>query len=194
VNVLGVVLAAGASTRLGRPKQSVVIAGRPLLGRAVDAIRRSKCRRVAVVLGSEADRLRDLVPSGITILYNDDWREGLASSVRVVVDHALGTAMPPDAILFTVCDQPALEATVLDRLIDSWTPSRPWAVAAGYAGTLGVPALFDRRAFDDLSALSGDRGARDLLRRDSSRVVVVDWPDGARDVDDPEDPDFRLSR
>ena len=193
MNVVAVVLAAGASRRLGRAKQEVPFEGRALLTRAVDAALGSRCQEVIVVLGCEADRLARLVPAGADVLRNDGWKEGIASSIRLAVEHIRGRSEPPAAIVLAVCDQPALDEDVLDRLIATWERANCWAVAARYEGNPGVPALFDRRAFSELVELRGDRGARDLLRRDPARVVAVDWPEGARDLDRPKDLDSGLS-
>ena len=102
----------------------------------------------------------------------------------------LHTWLEPDAAVLAGCDQPALSADVLRRLIEAYRDRKDPAAtmaACAYAGILGVPALFARGEFGRLAVLEGDRGARDLLRERPGRVVRVPWPEGARDVDRPAD-------
>lgn len=177
-----VILAAGASTRLGQPKQLLEFRGEALLHRTARIALRF-CEPVLVVLGFKAERmqgvLRDLP---VRCVRNLDWEEGMGSSLRVAV-----TALPLDAraALFLVCDQPALEETLLERFLQLHREHPGRRIASGYGGTRGIPALLPCQDFDALLALRGDRGARGLLLDEA--VLEVAFPGGELDLDVPAD-------
>ena len=182
MSIPAVILAAGASRRLGRPKQLVELAGESLLRRAVRAAL-AECSPVLVVLGSGAAALEaHLAGLPVTIVPNPEWEEGMAASLR----HGVA-ALPAgsEAALFLVCDQLQVDAALLRRLLSAHR-ARPGAVVTcAYAGTRGTPSLFPARCFPELLELRGDRGARGLLHGDD--VALVPFPGGERDVDVPED-------
>jgi molybdenum cofactor cytidylyltransferase len=182
------ILAAGSSRRLGRPKQAIEIGGRPLLTRAAEAAIEAGCRQVLVILGDRARSLSALVPPGARRVVNPRYAEGMGSTIRVALDEIGREEVPPDGLLLAVCDQPALDARILREVLETWDRTgRPYAAACTYGDTIGTPAVFAPEAFPELAAMSGDRGARGLLRRSADRVVRVSWPAGARDVDLPSD-------
>ena len=154
--VVALVLAAGASRRLGTPKQSLVFEGETLLERAT-RIAREVADEVIVVTRED----------------NPEADEGMASSNRVGVRRA-----GPDArILITLCDQPLVTAEHLRALLAIDAP----IVATGYAGIAGVPAVFAPELVPELLALRGDVGARAIIERHGAEVVVFE--DAAFDVD-----------
>lgn len=175
-----VILAAGASSRLGRPKQIVCARGVPLVRIAARAARASACALVGVVVGAhEAVTRRALEGVDVTILANAAWEEGMASSVRVAA--AWAQERECDALVLVLCDQPRLSGRHIDRLLAvHLATSAP--VASRYQGVLGVPAVFGAATFPDLLGLCGDEGARRLLRG-TPHVTAVDWSDGAEVVD-----------
>jgi molybdenum cofactor cytidylyltransferase len=184
VSIAALVLAAGSSRRLGHPKQLLSFGGRPLVRIIADRARASTCDRVIVVLGANANAIAPaLRGADVETVVNRDWPEGIASSIRCGVVWAEGESC--SAVLVLVCDQPALDAVHIDRLVAAYRAGSP-RVASRYAGTLGVPALFDRTSFPDLRGLRGDEGARHILRvaRD---VAAVDWEPGSVDIDTNED-------
>ena len=184
--IAAVVLAAGASSRLGRPKALVPFEGRPLIRVAVTAATDGGCRPVLVVLGSDAETIRQSVgDSAVQYVINEDWREGMASSIRAGI-RALG-APAPDGVLLLACDQPHLTPDIVRELCGRFGQGGVSAVACAYAGTIGIPALFGRSRFDELLELRGDRGARSVLERNPECLATLDWPSGAFDVDRPQD-------
>jgi molybdenum cofactor cytidylyltransferase len=173
--IAAVVLAAGASTRLGEPKQLVKLAGETLLERAVRTAREAGCGPVVVVLGAEQERVRAGCALGDAVTaVNDEWREGMASSIRVGIRTLLANAGDVDGAVVMTCDQPAVTAAHLRALMASGT-----VTASGYAGRRGVPAYFPAAAFAGLMALRGDAGARELL----VGAGVVELAGGELDVD-----------
>jgi len=184
VNVAAVILAAGASRRMGQPKQLLPFDGQSLLRRTTAAALTAGCDPVVVALGALRNRLRDEL-SGLPaiVLDNPDWEQGHGTSMRCGLT-AIGTA---DAVMFLVCDQPFLDAEHLKCLIDAWRESGLPMAASAYAGAIGVPALFDASCFADLRQLPPESGAKVLLLRHRERVTTVSFPGGAFDVDTPED-------
>ena len=181
-SVPAIILAAGASRRLGRPKQLVRVAGETLLRRAVRAAL-AGCAPVLVVVGSRAGEMEaHLAGLAVTLVANPDWEEGMASSIRAGI-----RALPPgaEAALLLVCDQRAVDGDLVRRLLEARRARPDAVVACGYGGVRGTPSLFPARCFPALLALRGDRGARDQLRGDD--VTVVPFPGGERDLDRPED-------
>jgi len=180
-----IVLAAGPSSRFGSPKQLVRVAGRPLLHTAVTRASEVTGNALIVVLGAGAAELAPLLKhSPGSVAVNQDWREGLGSSIRAGVARLPATCT---GVLLLLADQAAVSADDLKRLAGAWRKQPQYIVAALYAGTSGVPAIFPRSSFRELSELRGDVGARALLRRNSDRVVRVPMPSAAIDVDTPED-------
>ena len=196
--VVGVVLlAAGASSRLPGPKQLLRHEGTTLLRRAAEAAVAARCGPVVVVLPAGAAPMRaELAGLEVRIVENSDAPKGLSTSVRAGLD-ALDAAAASagrsgsgaDAALFMTCDQPLVTAQVLGKLVAAYAAGRPRAVACEYAGTVGVPALFDRSLFGELRALAGDRGAKGVLERHLPEAVRVPFEGGSLDIDTPSDAD-----
>ena len=177
-----IVLAAGGSRRLGRPKQLVRHRQRALLLRAVDAAEAVVPGRIVVVLGADAPRLRAMLRRNrcraVTVT-NSRWRQGLAGSLQTGLAAAPSSAR---AVLVTLCDQPAVNAVVLRRLVDAWRRRPNIAAAARYARGIGVPAILPSKLWRQLRVLEGDVGARAILRA-LSEVSAVDMPEAELDID-----------
>jgi molybdenum cofactor cytidylyltransferase len=184
------VLAAGASSRLPGPKQLVRFHGISLLRRAAQAAVGTACGPVVVVIGAASGRLRpELADLDVRVVENDRWAEGVSTSIRTGLD-ALESADLLEAVLITTCDQPEVTAELLRQIVGAFLqprPTRPPAVACVYAGTVGVPALFDRSLFADLRALERDQGAKGILERRLHEIVRIPFEPGAVDIDTPED-------
>jgi molybdenum cofactor cytidylyltransferase len=180
-----IVLAAGASTRFGSPKQLARVGGRPLLQIAVERAVEVIGRAVTVVLGAHA---AEIVPvlrnSPASIVINRNWNEGQASSVRAGVAQLPGSCA---GVLLLLADQAAVSSADLARLADAWGRQPEYIVAAQYAGTVGAPTIFPRASFAALMQLRGDHGAQALLRSNPDRVVRVPLARAATDIDTPHD-------
>jgi len=183
------VLAAGASTRLGQPKQLVRIGGRPVLhgvvSRAAAIGGHTVTVAVTVVIGAHAaDLTRLLAQTPASVVVNRHWQEGMASSIRC------GLAAVPagaESVLILLGDQVAVTTDDLKRLVNACQGQEGMIVAATYDQRVGVPAIFPRECFSELAQLRGDTGARQLLERHSHRLVRVPMPNAAVDLDTPED-------
>lgn len=183
-----VILAAGASSRLGQPKQLLELDGRPLLVRTVEAALASAAWPVVVVLGANAEAIRPVL-AGLPVLVTENaaWPEGMAASIRAGTETLQQFSRHLDAALVALCDQPAFSATIIAQLVAAQHASGRSIVAARYSGRLGAPALFLRRHFSTLASLTGEEGARALLNGDPAEITAVDLPALALDLDTPAD-------
>lgn len=181
-----VVVAAGASHRLGQPKQLIPVEGEGLLHRTARLALEAGCVPVVIVLGFEAERMAaDLGGLAVEAVVNASWSFGMGSSLARGVAAARRARPEMDALLLLVCDQPRLTANHLRHLVDRHTAGTVGITASAYAGRVGVPAVFARSLFPELERIEGDCGARALIF--SHGAQAVEWPDGAYDIDLPED-------
>lgn len=187
-NIGVVILAGGASTRLGRPKQLLKYNGKYLLQTTVDAATGSGASPVIVVLGANADQIAgEIDRSRIHIIKNTEWQEGIASSVRNGLNELLFVSPATEAAIFMVCDQPHVSYVLINDLIDEYGASGKPIVACRYGEAIGTPALFHRSLFDEIMRLKGDAGARKIIQQHPDEVGTVIFEKGKIDIDTPED-------
>jgi molybdenum cofactor cytidylyltransferase len=187
--IIAAILAAGASSRMGQPKQLLKLGDTTLLHRIVAAADASICQGTIIVLGANADLIQSSLelPDDAFAAINSNWQEGIASSVSCAVS-ALKRARPrADGIVILTCDQPLVTTETIDALVRQWAKSGSLIVASRYADTKGIPALFDKDLFEELKTLRGDRGAKSLIRKHSNWVSLIDFPGGAFDIDTMDD-------
>jgi molybdenum cofactor cytidylyltransferase len=184
MSVAAVVLAAGGSTRFGKPKQFVLFQGETFVRRIVRAAIEAGCTPVVVVTGEDSVQITsELTQFTVTIAMNPHWQSGLGSSIVVGIRHAMNLAPDVDAVALLTCDQPFVTAAVLTRLIQLRLTSGKPIVACAYAETIGIPALFDRSCFPDLLRLKGDSGAKGIILARPQDVASFDFPAGHIDID-----------
>ncbi len=189
MSVAAIILAAGASRRLGQPKQLLEYEGETLLARAIRIATEGGASPVFSVLGANFEIICASMKFGDAILViNDQWEKGMATSIHAGL-RAMGAAVPDaTGVLLMSCDQPLLTTAHLQSLIGAFeAQSSPAIVCSSYGGVRGVPAVFPRDAFPQLNALKGDRGARALLAQPPCSVIVQEFPGGEIDIDLPSD-------
>jgi len=187
--VPAVILAAGASRRLGRPKQLVPYAGKTLLERAIRLATEAGTSPVIVVLGAYFDEISASLGEDSSIrVSNHHWENGIAGSIHAGLQ-ALESNCPGSAgVLLMTCDQPRLTAGHLGALLQAFHAQHERSIAASaYADTLGIPSVFPRSVYAHLLALRGDQGARLLLAKPPCPMVEVPFPGGEIDIDLPGD-------
>ncbi|MDH3248943.1 MAG: nucleotidyltransferase family protein [Acidimicrobiia bacterium] len=182
--IAALVLAAGGSRRLGRPKQLEPWGSTTLLGHVIDLVESCPVDETWVVVGSDLDRVVNEIGSRpVGIIQNPDWETGLASSLRVGLD-ALTQLSKADGALVFLGDQPAVRADVVTALIEKHRRSSAMAIVPKYRYSRGNPVLIDRALWPRLMSLEGDEGAQRLLQAHSEWVEEV-WFDSLppRDID-----------
>jgi len=183
VKVGGILLAAGASRRMGTPKQLLNFKGRSLIRRAAEALTGADCEPVVVVLGAEIEQSREQIADlSVTVVENPEWATGMSLSIRAGLKKLLEIDSQLDAVMITLCDQPFVTAEKLRPFIKTFVRSRPDLIAAHYNDVAGVPALFSSKHFSDLLSLEGDKGAREIIRN-SPDAMTIPLPEAAIDVD-----------
>jgi molybdenum cofactor cytidylyltransferase len=185
VNLHILLLAAGASTRLGQPKQLVRKRGKTLLEHACETAISIENQGLTVVLGAYCEAIKPAIEHlPMRIVVNENWETGMGSTI------ARGMAsLPPDAdsVLLLLCDQPFVSKGLLKDLVEKWRQYPDHIVASAYGGSYGPPAIFGKEYFDGLAALQGQQGAKKLMERHTDKLLLVDFPDGILDVDTPAD-------
>jgi molybdenum cofactor cytidylyltransferase len=184
--VLGLVLAAGGSTRMGRPKQLAEVGGRPLLAHVLAALRDAPVDRVVVALGADAGEVQARVDLGRAVpVVVEDWAAGmghvLASALARVQGKGAGGGWA--AVVVLLGDQPLVSGRAVARLVDAWRAGAGPVVTAAYHGRPGNPKLFDRRLLPELLSLDGDTGARDLVAAHPEWVHQAEVGDLGSDAD-----------
>jgi molybdenum cofactor cytidylyltransferase len=173
---------------MGSPKQLLRVAGRTLVRRSAEVALASRSAGVYAVVGAGAEAVRrELSELHLEVVENPDWKRGLAGSIRAGIEAVRDAPVGFDAAILAPVDQPGLQPALLDRLIAVFEAGEYPIVASAYSDTVGAPALFPRRLFPELASLHGDRGAKSILRAHAERVARIPFPEGAIDLDTPED-------
>lgn len=188
IRIGAIVLAAGASSRMGTPKQLLPVNGVPLVLRAVKAALETTAWPIVVVVGANAGLIRPVLATHpVLIVENASWIEGMASSIRTGIDTLQQFSRSVSGALVILCDQPALSAAVLSKLIHEQERTGRSIVAARYGGRNGAPALFMREHFSALKTLTGEEGARSLLQAPADRIATLELAELSVDLDTPAD-------
>jgi len=187
-NIAVVVLAAGGSTRLGRPKQLVEFKGKTLLDHALDKVDLLGFQTKILVLGAKREEIMDKIDANnFKVVINTQWEQGMASSIKVGLEAAMVEEDGLDHVLFLVSDQPFLERSNLIKLVHTQLTQHPKATYSQYGNNIGVPAIFGKEAFPLLLQLEADEGAKKLTRLEDFKYCTETFKRGGFDVDTEED-------
>ena len=179
-----VILAAGQSRRLGRPKQLLAFRGEPLVRRAARAALVAGLDPVVSVVAPGADAVRAALSGlAVDVVENAASRAGVGTSVAAGVARVRAVAPGASGVVLVACDQPLVDADHLRSLVEARRRTGSPVVASEYAGVRGVPVLIGAEILEEVAALDADRGAREVVRRDPARVVGVPFPGGDLDID-----------
>lgn len=182
------VLAAGNSSRMGKPKQLLAVNEKTLLNHTLDQCLESEAERVIVVLGSNFQLISDTIASNhVHILNNSLWQQGMGSSISCAMSYLKTNCNDINAVLFVLSDQPLITVNHYNELINKYVTGDNNIVCSRYKDQLGVPAIFDTKHFDDLEKLHGQFGAKDLIKQNLKTVDSIDMAECLIDLDTPED-------
>ena len=189
IKIAVLVLAAGGSTRMGRPKQLLDWKGQPLLQHTIYQAKKSYCNKVLVVMGSEYELIKSQISiEGITILKHRNWKNGLGSSIAFGIDHIQNAWAEIEAVLVMLADQPLIDTNYLNQMIETYRSNEAKIVASLYPNNqLGVPAIFNRSYFNELTQLHTDKGAKEILSKYSDKLLSLDASSMVVDLDTMED-------
>lgn len=181
-------MAAGPSTRLGKPKQLLQHNGKSLLKHSIEEALNANANSVIVVLGAHSNLLYgEIDKNKVQLVVNTEWEDGMASSIRLGLKSLLKRIPLVDAVIFIVCDQPHLSASLLNELLITQQETGKPIVASHYGEAIGPPALFHKSFFAELMQLKGDTGAKKIIQEYSAELTTVSFPEGKIDIDSPAD-------
>lgn len=176
-------MAAGSSSRLGRPKQLVEHGGKKLLQHTIDCCNKLDFAYKNIILGANSEKILPLVNlKGFTSHLNEFWNEGLSTSIRLAIQIASSNPQIQH-LLFLLSDQPFITSTLIEELLEVHEE----ITACEYKRQVGVPAIFSKKYFDELATLTGDKGAKPVLMRHEEVVKKIVFEKGSIDIDTEED-------
>jgi len=183
-NIPILLLAAGGSTRMGQAKQLLSWGNQTLIEHQIQTLRYTG-RPVLVVLGSNSDRIEPVIAKfDVDIFINSDWEKGMGSSISLGISQIIQKFPKADGVLITVLDQPLITTSYFQKMLDAIQPgSRQIIVSRSASGWTGVPVLFDRCYFDELSQLADDEGAKKVIKRHTENVRLIEAGEILEDMD-----------
>jgi molybdenum cofactor cytidylyltransferase len=180
-------LAAGASSRMGQPKMFLTYQGKTLLQHTVE-VAAGISHPVFVVAGEHYGAMQAALSTfPVQLIHHEQWQQGIGSSIAAGISGILHAGYAPDAVIITVCDQPFLHTPLLQEMIMVQALSGKSMVACAYSDTLGTPVSFGKKYLAALQGLDGQQGAKRLLQQFPDDVATVAFPMGNVDIDTPED-------
>jgi molybdenum cofactor cytidylyltransferase len=198
--VVAIVLAAGASSRMGTSKQLLQLQGKSLVRRAVETVIGAGCERVIVVAGAQAEEIRNdlaefaspqkgLAPGEaiVEIVINSRWKRGIGSSIVAGANRLVKLEPAPFAVVLLLCDQPFITSAAVRRLIDALAASEKPVIVSSFAGTVGPPVVVRVDHFKLLLSLNEDQGAKSIWVHNPFLIFEVECDEAGVDIDTPED-------
>lgn len=183
-----IILAAGNSSRLGRPKQLLEYKETTLLKNTVLEALKVQNSFIILITGSNNNLIeKELKSREITISFNPDWEIGMSSSIIKGIQEVLLLNSDCESCILAVCDQPFVTNSVFENLIKEFQKTKKGIAASAYSETLGTPVLFHKKYFEELLELKGQEGAKKLIKKYADDVVSVVFEKGNIDIDTEED-------
>ena len=194
LNSYGIILlAAGQSARLGKPKQLLNYKGKTLLEHSLQVAIETQLQPIITVLGANADLLKKSIEHFSTkVVINQQWSEGMASSIRCGMEELIRINPTIAGVIIMVCDQPYVTAKLLTDLVEKYKYSLKPIIASSYKNNIGTPALFDKTIFALLLSLKGDSGAKKIMKSNPDWVETVSFLFGEIDIDTTGDYDLLI--
>ena len=183
-----IILAAGAASRMGKPKQLLVYRGKTLLQHTIDKAGSITKNSIYVVVGARSKQIISSVDGDrINWVFNPKWELGMSSSIQAGLKKVMELEKNLNGVIILLVDQPLITIEHLQNLVDRFEETQAPIVASEYNGKTGVPALFSSLLFNELLVLEGQGGARYLIRSYEKQLERISFPEGQLDLDTPED-------
>ncbi|MDW7693544.1 nucleotidyltransferase family protein [Flammeovirgaceae bacterium SG7u.111] len=183
-----VVLAAGQSSRMGKPKQLLPVNGQPMLRRVAKTALSADNTKVTVVLGANAEACTEVLASlPVQIVVNKNWENGMGSSINSGLASALKQNPETDAVLLLLADQPFVTSKHINALQKLASTSKKSIIASSYSEIVGVPILLKKKYFSDLLKLNANKGAKLIVKANPDDIQSIPFPEAAKDIDTLED-------
>jgi molybdenum cofactor cytidylyltransferase len=184
INSAAIILAAGSSSRMGRSKQMLDVAGQKLLVKTTRTVLKAAIENVTIVLGSEEHEHRQILAGlPVDIVNNPHWQKGMGSSIKTGLQHLVSKYPMLEAVILCVCDQPLLTSENISSLISKHKETGKPIIASRYSNIPGVPVFFQKAYFERLGLIPDDQGAKKIILENPADVVEVDFPEGKVDLD-----------
>lgn len=182
-------LAAGSSSRMGVPKQLLKWNNTTLLNHAINTVKQIDQNEIVLVLGAHFDEITSKIDaSNITVIFNEDWKKGLGNSIACGIKYIKESLPDIDSVLIQLADQPLIDSNFLNKMIEYYQLDTDKIICTSYQNKrLGVPAIFNKTNFEELSKLNHDKGAKDLLNNNSEDILFLDGTNLISDIDTLED-------
>ena len=181
--VAAVVVAAGSSSRMTAVKQLLPWKDTTMLGYVIKQLKEAGAAHVFVVLGAQQKEILNKIDaSNITIIHNDNWPQGMGTSIAKTITYLMDKQLDYDGLLVAACDQPLIKLDHYKKLINSCINSGR-IITSSYSGGSGIPVVFDKIYFSELSTLSEDVGAKSIVKKHLDRLIQIDAPEAAIDLD-----------
>lgn len=183
-----IILAAGSSSRLGQPKQLLMLNGSTFIEHVVHQAAGVPEAIPLVVSGAADPEIQvALAGFGTRIFFNTNWAQGMSRSIKTGIKALLGMEPAVEACMLVVCDQPHVSTSLFKEMISSYEQAGTGILACSYGDTAGSPAIFGRQYFDELMCLEGQEGAKKIIKKYQTNVSYLPFPKGIVDIDTAED-------
>ena len=184
------IIAAGASRRLGQPKQLLPFKNTFLLNYIIQECEASQVGDVHVVLGANYNLIQPKIDVQIPIFYNKNWEQGMGNSIAFGMQKIIQKKYKN--VIIAVGDQPFFNRIILHKIIQKQVDTNTSIVISNYESGRGTPCFFDKKLFSELTQLTGDIGAKPIVKKYKHQVEMIDFPKGNIDIDTVDDLKYLL--
>ena len=189
-------LAAGSSSRMGVPKQLLKWNNSTLLQHAINMVKKIDRDEIILILGAHFDDIKSNIDTtGVTVIHNKNWKNGLGNSISCGINHIMKSYPQFENVLIMLADQPLIDSNYLNEMIETQHSNPDKIICTAYQNKrLGVPAIFNKVYFEELLRLNHDKGAKDLLNKNSEKMLFLDGSNLISDIDTMEDYEILYKR
>jgi molybdenum cofactor cytidylyltransferase len=179
------IIAAGASRRLGQPKQLVPFRDTFLLNQIIQECQASEVGTIYIVLGANAEQIQPRLSDDLSIFYHKNWSQGMGTSIAFGIKQLISKDY--DGVIIVLGDQPFFSSFLLKKITQKRTETNGKIILSEYEKGMGPPSFFEKSLFSELSMLKGDLGAKTMIKKYKEEVQRISFPKGYIDIDTPED-------